>query len=122
MGPLRERRAGRQVDGLPEVARARRTARDVLHEDDYDRAMDSLRRGHRTLQARDAARHPIAAPAPAPARFSGFREASGTASGLPSAMYPHLEFPLGLVPRRRNDRATAARSVFPEFRTARGHV
>ncbi|MEU2870532.1 tryptophan 2,3-dioxygenase family protein [Streptomyces olivoreticuli] len=122
MGPLRGRRAGRQVEGLPEVAQAGewRTARDALHEDDYDRAMDSLRRSHRTLQALNAAWRPIAAPAPA--RFGGFREASGKASGLPSAVYLHLEFPLGLVLRRRNDHATATRSAFPEIWTARGHV
>ncbi|MGA5129887.1 hypothetical protein ACPCTO_08785 [Streptomyces olivoreticuli] len=57
--------------------------------------MDSLRRSHRTLQALDAAWIPVVAPAP-----------------------------LGLVlsRRRRNDRATAARSAFPEIWAARDHA
>ncbi|WKK23891.1 hypothetical protein QZH56_35255 [Streptomyces olivoreticuli] len=57
--------------------------------------MDSLRRSHRTLQALDAARLPVVAPAP-----------------------PGLV----LSRRRRNDRAAAARCAFPENRAARDHV
>ncbi|MFC9324100.1 tryptophan 2,3-dioxygenase [Kitasatospora sp. NPDC057015] len=69
------------------------TARDALLKDDYDRAMDALRRSLDAHQALNDSWRPIAALTPA--RFNSFRAALGPASGFQSAMYRQLEFLLG---------------------------
>ncbi|MFE9258361.1 tryptophan 2,3-dioxygenase [Streptomyces sp. NPDC006879] len=67
-----------------------RTARDALLKDDFEQAMDALRRSRRTHQALNDSWQPIAAMTPG--QFNGFREAFGAASGFQSAMYRHMEF------------------------------
>ncbi|GGV23437.1 tryptophan 2,3-dioxygenase [Kitasatospora herbaricolor] len=69
------------------------TARDALLKDDYDRAMDALRRSLDAHQALNDSWQPISALTPA--RFNSFRAALGPASGFQSAMYRQLEFLLG---------------------------
>lgn len=70
-----------------------RTARDALRKDDYERAMDALRRSLRSHQALNDSWRPLATLTPA--QFNGFRVAFGKASGFQSAMYRQMEFLLG---------------------------
>nr|BBD17752.1 tryptophan dioxygenase [Streptomyces sp.] len=70
-----------------------RAAREALLKDDYDLAMDALRRSIRSHQALNDSFRPIATLTPT--QFNGFREAFGKASGFQSAMYRHMEFLLG---------------------------
>ncbi|MCX5214389.1 tryptophan 2,3-dioxygenase family protein [Kitasatospora sp. NBC_00240] len=68
-------------------------ARDALLKDDFDRAMDALRRSLDAHQALNDSWRPIAALTPG--QFNGFRAAFGNASGFQSAMYRRMEFLLG---------------------------
>ncbi|MCL6299497.1 tryptophan 2,3-dioxygenase [Streptomyces kronopolitis] len=70
-----------------------RTAREALRKDDYDAAMDALRRSLRAHRALNASWAPIAELTPR--QFNHFRGALGTASGFQSVKYRHLEFLLG---------------------------
>lgn len=70
-----------------------RTARDALLKDDYDAAMDALRRSLSSHRALNESWAPIAKLTPL--QFNGFRAAFGQASGFQSAMYRHMEFLLG---------------------------
>ncbi|MDH6131730.1 tryptophan 2,3-dioxygenase [Kitasatospora sp. MAA4] len=69
------------------------TAREALLKDDFERAMEALRRSLSSHQALNDSWRPIAALTPA--QFNGFRSAFGQASGFQSAMYRRIEFLLG---------------------------
>lgn len=69
------------------------TAREAFRKDDFERAMEALRRSLSSHQALNDSWRPIAALTPA--QFNGFRSAFGQASGFQSAMYRRIEFLLG---------------------------
>jgi len=72
------------------IVREWRVARDALAKDDFEEAMDALRRSCLAHRALNASWLPIASLTPA--QFNGFRAAFGAASGFQSAMYRHMEF------------------------------
>jgi tryptophan 2,3-dioxygenase len=69
------------------------TAREALQKDDFERAMEALRRSLTCHQALNDSWRPIAAMTPG--QFNGFRGAFGKASGFQSAMYRKVEYLLG---------------------------
>ncbi|GAA0449034.1 tryptophan 2,3-dioxygenase family protein [Streptomyces sp. NPDC046215] len=70
-----------------------RAAREALLKDDFELAMDALRRSISQHQALNDSWRPLAKLTPV--QFNGFRAAFGKASGFQSAMYRHMEFLLG---------------------------